>query len=226
MTNDKYTDIEIILDASGSMGPIRNDMLGVVNSFIEGLKAEAAGKCTISLTKFYGLKIEKVWSFVLLENVTPLTKEQYVVSGTTPLLDAIGRSISETEEYVSKLFEDDRPARILKIIITDGEENSSITFTAPTVKKLISECKLTGIWEFQFLGSGSESFLDAASIGLNKDNYIQWTASDIGTYAAGKVITGSTISYTSRQADAFVNMQLKYDEALASEVTEDSDFSS
>ena len=222
MVNENYTDIEIILDASGSMGTIRNDMLGVVNSFVEGMKTNCAGKCTLSLTKFYGRHVEKVWTFMPLKDVPVLAKEQYIVSGGTPLLDAIGRSIFETKTFISSLFEEDRPARILKIVITDGEENASTQYSALYIKQLISECKETGNWEFQFLGSGSDSFLDAVSIGLDENNYTQWKSTKLGTNVTGSVLTNSTVAYSAGERNAFVNMQLKYDEALSSAELNDS----
>ena len=46
-----YTDITLIVDESGSMSPLTEDVIGSINTFIKDQK-EVKGKCVFTFTKF------------------------------------------------------------------------------------------------------------------------------------------------------------------------------
>jgi len=47
-----YTHLAILLDRSGSMQSVKNDVIGGFNSFLDKNKKDADGKCTVTLVQF------------------------------------------------------------------------------------------------------------------------------------------------------------------------------
>lgn len=82
------TEIVFILDRSGSMQGLENDVIGGFNSLIEKQRKEK-GKAYIT-TVLFDYQIEILHKNVDIENIKQLTNKEYYVRGTTALLDAIG----------------------------------------------------------------------------------------------------------------------------------------
>jgi len=123
MTKQNFASINILLDGSGSMAPLVNDTIGGVNQFIQDQQA-VPGEAMVSLCIF-NTKPEIVHDCVPLASVPLLDNKTYRASGGTALLDAVGLSIDNLGKKLADMKEEDRPSKILFLIITDGEENSS-----------------------------------------------------------------------------------------------------
>ncbi len=98
--------------------------------------------------------------------IKDLDNKSYVANGpNTPLFDYLGRLINETGERLSKIDKQDRPAKVLFVIITDGEENASRTFTKYQVNEMVKHQKEKYNWDFMFIGAGLEMFAAEQSYG-------------------------------------------------------------
>src|SRR3990167_7460886 len=133
MSNNNYTDITFILDRSGSMIPIKQDVIGGFNSFITEQKA-LPGKLKVTLVQFDNV-YEAVFVAKSVDQVPVLDSNSYQPRGSTALLDAIGRTINDTGARLRRMSEKDRPAKVLVIIYTDGQENASNEFTKDKIKE-------------------------------------------------------------------------------------------
>ena len=91
---------------------------------------------------------------------------QLVPRGNTALLDAVGRAIVETGERLSKMNEADRPALVVVVIITDGQENASKEFSRTKIKEMISHQQSAYKWQFTYLGANQDAFAEAGSLGI------------------------------------------------------------
>jgi len=111
-------DVTVILDRSGSMDAIASDVVGGFNSFL-GQQRRQAGECRLTLVQFDD-RYEVVCSGVPLADVRNLTAKTYQPSGSTALLDAVGRTIDAAGRRFNDLEESTRPDRVLMVIITDG----------------------------------------------------------------------------------------------------------
>ncbi len=56
------------------------------------------------------------------------SRDKFVPRAGTPLLDAIGRGINDIESRIAGMPENERPAKVIFAIVTDGQENSSREF--------------------------------------------------------------------------------------------------
>lgn len=55
----------------------------------------------------------------------------------TALLDAIGKTIVDTGKWLAAKAENDRPEKVIFVILTDGHENSSKEFTRQRIFEMI-----------------------------------------------------------------------------------------
>ena len=85
------TEIVFILDRSGSMSGLEADTIGGFNSMIEKQK-KAEGEALISTVLFDNTS-EVIHDRVSVQNIKPMTDDDYTVRGCTALLDAIGGAI-------------------------------------------------------------------------------------------------------------------------------------
>ena len=82
--------------------------------------------------------------------VSPITEKEYQVGGSA-LLDTIGSTIHKIGNAQKHTAEEFRAEKVMFVIITDGEENSSCEYSAEKVKAQIDRQKSKYNWEFIFL---------------------------------------------------------------------------
>ena len=165
--NDHLTDITLILDRSGSMGSIADDVVGGVNEFITQQQA-AEGDARFTLVQFDTQDpFEVVYRAVDIRKVDPL--KDFNPRAGTPLLDAVGTGIVTTGERLAAMPEAERPARVVFVIVTDGAENSSREYTADRVRAMIQEQQETYGWQFVFLAADAAAFAEAGRYGFSAD---------------------------------------------------------
>jgi hypothetical protein len=140
--------INVILDKSGSMAPKQADVIGGFNSFVVEQR-KAPGRARMIITQF-NTEVTPPSPAVPIEEVLPLTPERYTPGGNTALFDAIAQTVGRAD--VEKRPEE----RVLCLIITDGEENSSRETTLEQLKKIIAEREARGDWTFAYLGAAPD----------------------------------------------------------------------
>src|SRR2546426_1391588 len=151
--NSGYTHISVILDRSGSMERIRDDTIGGFNGFLKDQKSQP-GTATLTLVQFDTQDpYEVIHSFKPIDHIPELTRGTYVPRASTPLLDALGRGINDLEKSVADLKEDERPSRVMVVVLTDGQENSSQEFGKQQVETMIKAKTETHAWQFVFLSA-------------------------------------------------------------------------
>lgn len=183
MKND-YTHIAVILDRTGSMESIREDTIGGFNAFVNQQKVEP-GKATLTLVQFDSQDpYEIVHKFKPVGAVPALTRETFVPRASTPLLDAIGRGINDLEKSLAEIQEEEKPSRVVMVIITDGQENASCEFRKDQIAKMIKEKQEHSAWQFVFLSADLAAIGDALASGIHADSTIRFSRSTQGTAAA------------------------------------------
>ena len=149
------TFINVILDESGSMYETRRDTVGGFNTWLKDRKTEESEDPTISqiltLTKFNTLPTT-IYSAQPIMEVPSLDDGSYRPGGNTALFDAVANSIRLTDPLVGV---DDR---VLVLIITDGEENSSRETSRKQITEIIKERESRGNYTFVYLGAKIEDW--------------------------------------------------------------------
>jgi hypothetical protein len=155
------SDITLVVDRSGSMQSIRSDAEGGVNAFIEG-QAKQPGEALLTLVQF-DTEYEFIHKGVPVSQASHYT---LVPRGGTALLDAVGRAINETGQRLAAMAEHDRPALVVFVVMTDGEENSSKEFSKANIKEMIQLQQEKYGWHFTFLGADQDAFAEAQELGM------------------------------------------------------------
>jgi len=173
------TELVFILDKSGSMSGLEDDTIGGFNSMIEKQKT-AYGEAYVS-TVLFSNDSEVVHDRVSLDKIKPMTRNDYVPSGCTALMDAIGdavKHISNIHKYARK---EDIPERTIFVITTDGMENASHRYDSDTIKSMIEEKKEADNWEFLFLGANIDAVETARKYGISEDRAVKFKCDSKGT---------------------------------------------
>ena len=189
-TNEKIkngiTELVFILDRSGSMGGLESDTIGGFNSLLEKQKKQD-GSAFVT-TVLFDNELETLHDRVPLEQVKLLTNEDYYVRGCTALYDAVGKTIEHIDNVHKYIRREDVPENVLFVIITDGLENASRAYDVSRVKRLIS-AKEELKWEFLFIGANIDSAETAGSIGIKRENAVDYHADSQGTEVVFKAVS-------------------------------------
>lgn len=182
-------ELVVLLDRSGSMSSIKTDMEGGFNRFIEEQR-KAPGDLAVTLVQFDTQGIEAVYEAKPVKDVGPLV---LVPRGGTPLLDATGQTITRTRDRISAA-NGNKPDRVVFLIITDGEENSSHEFKKDQIKKLVADQTGAG-WAFSYLGANVDAFAEAGSMGIAADASSGYTPDSAGVKNAFVAMSANLSSY-------------------------------
>ncbi len=192
-----YTHITVILDRTGSMESIRNDTIGGFNAFLNKQKEEP-GTATLTLVQFDSQDpYEILHRFKPIEGVPELTRETYVPRASTPLLDAIGRGINDLESCLGELKEDDRPSKVVVVVVTDGQENSSREFRKEQIEKMVKEKTEKRDWQFVFLSADLSAIGDARGVGISADAVLLFEKNRSGNESAWNSLSAQTSNFRS-----------------------------
>ncbi len=189
----KTSSIRFIVDRSGSMGSIVNDVIGGFNTFIAEQR-KLPDPAVVTFSQFDN-QYEVVYSNKPLVEVEDLTTRTYMPRGGTALNDAIGVTLQSIP--VDAIGE-------TVVIMTDGEENSSTKFSTEQVKALVTEFQAKGN-QVIFIGANIDSFRVGGNYGVAAAGIANFEANSMGSNAAFKGMSsklGSTrTAYAAGVAD-------------------------
>jgi uncharacterized protein YegL len=166
--------VNVILDKSGSMNSKVQDVIGGFNLYISELAKEPAVEYGFTLTLF-DTAVAMKYNSVPLAQVAKLDESSYRPSGNTALLDAIGNTVQTVN---SAGFD-----KIITVIMTDGEENSSREWTLQGIRELVRSKESVGNWTFVFLGANLDAFTQGTNLGMATLNSVRYDAGNyLGVY--------------------------------------------
>lgn len=172
------TDITVVLDRSGSMDNIKNDIIGGFNNFIrEQRNVKNAGECVVTLIQFDSQNPqETLYTAMPVDNVRDLTNNTFVPRGGTPLYDAVGQAIKSAGHRLSQMNEYQRPDKVIFVIMTDGEENASQEFSSMSLFQLIGMQESLYRWHFIFIGANQDAIKAAGKMNIRAAQSITYAA--------------------------------------------------
>ncbi len=200
------TELVFILDRSGSMGGLESDTIGGFNATLQKHR-EAEGDAVVSTVLFDNFT-EVLHDRIPISTVENLTSRDYWVRGCTALLDATGGAIRHISRVHGYLPDEYRPEKTIFVIITDGYENASRTYSYPKVREMIEQKKAEG-WEFLFLGANIDAIGEAAKIGIASDRAATYLADDIGQHIAYEAVADATCAMRSAPCGAQIDSDWK-----------------
>lgn len=184
----------LVVDRSGSMQSIRSDMEGGIKRLLED-QAREPGACFVTLAQF-DTEYELLWEAVPVAEVSGY---ELVPRGSTALLDAIGRTIGEVQDYVEKLPLHRRPNHVIFAVVTDGLENSSHEWSRDKVMAAVKERSDAG-WHFTFLGANQDAIEEGGQVGVAAHAAMTYVAAP-GAVAGAMSSLSASVKRVRRGAD-------------------------
>ena len=187
----QYTDVTLLLDKSGSMQSTVGETIKAFNLFLEE-QAKSEFNVDLTLIQFDAPGVTQLvwpissqalykddWYEVIYQEknskVAPkLSYENYKPRGNTALNDAICIAIDETGKRLAAKKEEDRPNKVLFVILTDGQENSSNVFRKEHVAEKQAHQTDKYNWTFLFMGNDQEVVKQAFEYGLSAGNTLNY----------------------------------------------------
>ena len=209
---EDLTELVFILDRSGSMSGLEEDTIGGFNSVIEKQKRQS-GKCLVT-TVLFDSRVQTLHDRVELQQLRPMTREDYCVGGCTALLDALGGTIRHIANIHRYARPEDVPARTSFVIMTDGLENASRVFGSEEVKRMIRHEKEKYGWEFLFLAANIDAVETAERMGIQRDRAVNYHPDEKGIRmaydAVDKVVSARRASAEPISADWCADVDMDY----------------
>jgi hypothetical protein len=145
------------------------DVIGGFNFYLDELAKEQAVDYGFSLTLFDTV-VEMKYKGVPLASIAKLDGSSYRPSGNTALFDAVGNTVQtvSTEGF----------DKIITVIMTDGEENSSREWSLHAVRELIKSKEAAGNWTFVFMGANLDAFEQGTTLGVPMANAVRYDSAN------------------------------------------------
>jgi len=163
--------VTLILDETGSMQECKGAAIAGFNQYVAILRQEPA-ETRVTLTLFNSRKTEVRYQAAPVARVHDLDVETYRPRDTTPLYDAIGRTL------VSARLQVPAGSRKLCVILTDGEENASKEYSRSQIFDMIKAYENEG-WTFLYLGADHDVWAAGEDLGVAEHNRITFLKADV-----------------------------------------------
>lgn len=155
--------VGVLLDESGSMHGLREDVVGGIDVYLSKLKGQKnSAKTRVSLFTFDAAGMEQIvrplFERVPVDSVEKNCARAYSPRGATPLNDAVLWTIKRLRKDAKK--GDD----VLLVIFTDGLENASEA-GAQVVRRAVERAQGDG-WEFIYLGANQDAWAVGQQYGM------------------------------------------------------------
>ena len=180
------TELVFILDMSGSMEHLTDDTIGGFNSVLKE-QADKEGEVLVT-TYLFNNDSRMLHDRVPIEQVKPMTREDYRAGGCTALMDALGEAIHHIVGIHRYARKEDIPEHTVFVITTDGLENASHRYSAEQVKKMIRHEQKKYGWEFIFLAANIDAVETAKHYGIGAETAVDYMPDVCGTTMAFEAI--------------------------------------
>ena len=181
--NQNLTEIAMVVDCSGSMSDCIDETRKMLQSFLDEQK-KVPGKLNVTYVTF-NTEYRIIHSGV---NIQKLESLPVTAGGFTALYDAVGKTIDDIGNRLSNTKEEDRPSKVLIVILTDGAENSSREYGFEKLKNMIAHQKQKYNWQFMFMGADFTA-AQGVELGISAEN----------SYTYGKMKSGKNMDFLNRK---------------------------
>ncbi|MFZ4519569.1 MAG: VWA domain-containing protein [Microthrixaceae bacterium] len=189
---DTRVAIHVLLDRSGSMAMVADDVIGGFNRFLADQRADG-DDAVLTLVQFDSVNPEEVVvDAAPIAEVRPLDAATFVPRASTPLLDATARLLARASARdAARATAGLPPEEVVVVSITDGHENASREVRLREVRELIEQRRRQG-WTFVFLGAAPDVYGEAGGLGYDDRSVQAFAADGAGTSAAFESLSHST----------------------------------
>jgi hypothetical protein len=211
------TEVIFCIDGSGSMGSKATDVRGGFNTYVDELKKDKDGQYSLSAVVF-NTSVFPLFTQKELKEVPELTDKNYVPGGGTALYDAIGAALDEVKDSTANYCVHcgkkrgsshkfcatcgneltNGKSKYLLIVMTDGEENSSLKYRKHHIVQKIKDKEGQGNWTVVYLGANQDAMAEGTAMGASAGNTLTYRVADTKTYYSA--LATSTANFAGGQS--------------------------
>jgi hypothetical protein len=189
MTKPNTISINVLLDCSSSMSERKLLTIANFNSFLQEQKL-VPGEAYFTMAHFsddYTLK----YNNVPIADAPELNENNYITYGWTALLDGIGKLTDDVGARLASMPENERPSKVLVVVVTDGQENASKLYTTfnngkARIREKIKHQSNKYDWTYVFMGCNQDAVLTGTELGIDKGNCLRYSMATPGEYIGAK----------------------------------------
>jgi Mg-chelatase subunit ChlD len=187
--------IAVVLDRSGSMEPIADEVVGGLNAFLKKQR-RLEGPAHVTVAQFDSEDpFEVLLDAIPVVETTDIPRQAYQPRGLTPLYDAMGQMIARLlERQLARKVLGEAEEDVLVVVVTDGEENASHRYGRHQVFEMVEARKVEG-WTFVFMGANQDAYAEGAGLAVGVGNTSGWAATRAGTARAMSSLDRATTEY-------------------------------
>ena len=202
MPRETLTDITMLTDRSGSMRAIREGTIAGINKFVED-QAKEPGEVAWTFVLFddpasaagRGEFFPNILQPIATSKPPVLNEYNYVPAGDTALVDAVCLLIDATGQRFAAMRDEDRPSKVLFVIMTDGKENASKRFSRADMNVRIAHQQTKYNWQFVFLGANQDAVAEAQSYGIRQDAARTYQHTNQSVFETCGLVSAGTSKY-------------------------------
>lgn len=164
MTNPNYTAIMFIVDVSGSMSNTCKTLEKALHLMLEQQARKLAGYITVDVGYFDDS------AYMGVQDADPMTVNLGLfANGGTQIYDNTDILLTQFEDRIGKLPENQKPGHTVVIFVTDGQSSAAQTPAGRVVGDRIAKLRRVGEafneerWDFAFLGTHKGSLSQVQS---------------------------------------------------------------
>lgn len=208
MTKTKTTHILAIIDRSGSMAQVHDDVIGGFNEWLKETKKAAKGLDVQFTLHQFDTEHEQVYTNAPITKVAKATVASFAPRGQTALFDAVGMAITSLDARMGV------GDSAIVLIITDGHENASREWYGGEIRKLIKKIEADKHWIINFLGANQDAFAAGTRMGMKTSGMVSTQHDSVGTrsgYAAAAHNTNANLAAAAAGSPLRSMTQADYD---------------
>lgn len=163
---DVVTGFIVILDESGSMASMGKEPIQSCNTFIDEQKKNSGDDISATVVTF-NTSSKVLINNVPIKDVSEIPQDNYSPNGGTALNDAVCSTIKTR-------LESEKPDNVVLVIITDGLENASQTYSAKDTRDIIGQVEKDHSWKVIFMGANIDAFAEGAAMNVAMNRCTQY----------------------------------------------------
>jgi uncharacterized protein YegL len=204
LNTDDVTLLVILIDASGSMTSVQQDVIDAFNQMCRALADSKASDSILVSAWTFDDKPKLLFGYTPVDSVKDLDATTYTLGGATALYDGVMDGFTGIVAYGQDLRNNGIRTRSVVVVITDGGDNAS-GHSAASVKTVADDLIRQEFYTLAFVGMGDPNYFKgvAAQMGFPEVLTVKQSASDIRR--ALNMISGSVIRTSQGQINPGTN---------------------
>ena len=167
--------MNILVDSSGSMESIASDMVGSLNQLVDENRE-------LDVLVTYSIFSDEYQPIFAHKPIKEVKRFDLKPDNMTALIESACKMIDEVGARLAAMPEEERPEKVMFVIVTDGMENySKPKYTRKRLMKKIKHQTEVYNWLFLYLGANQDAIAVAESYGIAADHAVNYSANTRGT---------------------------------------------